>query len=254
MGDIVLPVNFTIKTGDFMIKVKLKDGERKELEALRRQASAKDSEKILMVLLSHDGLSSPEIARRLKRHPHTVRDWLKRFQAQGVKGLQRLFSPGRPNDKREAVKEAILEVLNVDPTSYGYKEFLWNVPLIAHYLKQSKGIVVSNDTIERALKDCGFTYKRPSKSVSPKAPDREAKKAAVGKIVWEIQELLSGGDWEIFALDESHFSTEPYIARGWIKKRWPPKDTRLNAAEKRHILWSIESEDAKILLEKVSKI
>ena len=250
----VLPINITSKTGEIMIKITLKQEERVALENLRRQASSKDSEKILMVLLSQDGFSPPEIAKKLKRHPHTVRDWLKRFQEHGAKGLQRLFSPGRPGEKREAVKKVIHEILATEPTAYGYKEFLWNVSLIAHYLKESHGLTASDDTIERALKDCGFTYKRPSKSVSPKAPDREAKKAAVEKIVSEIQQLVSGGEWEIFALDESHFSTEPYITRGWIKKRWPPKNSRLNATGNRHVLWSIESDDTKILLEKISKI
>lgn len=237
-----------------MIKITLTQEDKKTLEDLRRQASSRDSEKILMVLLSHDGFSPPQIAESLKRHPHTVRDWLKRFQKQGTRGLHRLFSPGRPGEKREAVKDVILKILDVEPTAYGYKEFLWNVPLIAHHLQESHGITASDDTIERALKDCGYTYKRPSKSVSPKAPDKEAKKAAVEKIVLEIQELLSGGEWEIFALDESHFSTEPYIARGWIKKRWPPQDSGLPATGKRHVLWSIASGDTKVLLEKVSKI
>ncbi len=237
-----------------MIKIKLNEEEVVTLKRLRRQASSKDSEKILMVLLSHEGLSPPAIAKRLQRHPHTVREWLRRFQSQGTKGLQRLFSPGRPGEKRKAVKEVITEILAAEPTFYGHKEFLWSVPLIVYHLKNNRDITASDDTVERALKDCGFSYKRPSKSVSPKAPDRETKKAAIEKIVSEIKELMSGGEWEIFALDESHFSTEPYIARGWIKKRWPPENFRINEARERHILWSIESNDTKILLEKISKV
>ncbi len=237
-----------------MIKVQLKQEDIVVLERLRGQASSKDSEKILMVLLSHEGHSPPDIGRRLKRHPHTVRDWLKRFQSMGIKGLQRRFSPGRPSEKRQAIKEVLTEILENEPTFYGYKEFLWNVPLIVHYLTNKRGIVSSDDTVERALKDCGFSYKRPSKTVSSRAPDRETKKAAIEEIVSQIRELMSGGEWEVFALDESHFSTEPYIARGWIKKRWPPEDLGTPQERKRHVLWSIESKDTKILLEKISPI
>ena len=237
-----------------MIKIQLTEKEIIKLKKLRKQASSNDSEKILMVLLSHEGFSPPSISKRLKRHPHTVRQWLKRFQSQGLMGLQRHFSPGRPDEKRKAVKEILTEILSVEPTFYGYKEFLWSVPLIVHYLKNSCDTVVSNDTVERALKAIGFSYKRPSKSVSPKAPDKETKKATVEKIVSEIKELMAGGEWEIFALDESHFSTEPYIVRGWIKKRWPPENCGSDKTRKRHVLWCIESKDTKILLEKISTV
>jgi len=34
-----------------------------------------------------------------------------------------------------------------------------------------------------------------------------------------FKDRLSKGETEIYALDESHFSTEPYLVRGWFKKR-----------------------------------
>ena len=51
------------------------------------QTSAKDSEKALMALLSNEGKSIPEIALMLKRNQHTIRDWLKRYKTQGIKGM-----------------------------------------------------------------------------------------------------------------------------------------------------------------------
>ena len=84
-----------------IVKIQLSDKQRKELENFRRQASSKDSEKALMVLMNADGKSAPHIAKLLKRHPHTVRDWLNRYKACGIKGLNRKYSPGRPNEKRK---------------------------------------------------------------------------------------------------------------------------------------------------------
>ena len=70
-----------------MIKVQLTQEQRTELENFRRQASSKDTEKALMVLMSADGRSVGDISTTLKRNPHTVRDWLKRYQKKGLVGL-----------------------------------------------------------------------------------------------------------------------------------------------------------------------
>ena len=67
-----------------MIKVQLTREQCTELENFRRQASSKDTEKALMVLMSADGQSVGDISAALKRNPHTVGDWLKRYQKKGL--------------------------------------------------------------------------------------------------------------------------------------------------------------------------
>ena len=70
-----------------MIRVQLKDEERKQLVEYRQRASAENSERALMVLMNYDGASADKIAETLKRHPHTVRTWLKRYQGDGNRGF-----------------------------------------------------------------------------------------------------------------------------------------------------------------------
>ena len=237
-----------------MIRVDLSETDKRQLENLRRQASAKDSEKILMVLLNAEGKSPPEIGNMLKRHAHTVRDWLKRYIQGGSAELKRRYSPGRPTEKRDIVIKAIEEVLSSSPQTYGYPEAVWTIPLLSHYLEVELKIKVSGDTIERSLKQSGFSYKRPSKAVSAKAPSKEEKAAVIARLIEEIKALLKEPDWEVYTLDESHFSTEPYLIRGWFKKRWPPSDSGFASAGAKHLLWLLETKDTKILLEKVSRI
>jgi len=234
-----------------MIKIKLTEQERKRLEKYRSQASSENSEKALMIIMSAEGHSPIRIAETLKRNPHTVRKWLKQYEKEGENGLQRQYSPGRPNDARKQVQNAIEHILEKSPLDFGYQESLWTVSLMVHYLNTLKGFTVSEDTVGRALRDMGYTYKRPAKCVSDNAPTKEEKLKQVQKIIAEIQELQNSGDCEIFALDESHFSTEPYLVRGWQKKRWPPSDTNIDAQRKSHVLWLFESENEKFLLEKI---
>ena len=236
-----------------MIKIKLTQANRLELESFRYQASSKDSEKALMVLMNAGGQSVADISSSLRRNPHTVRDWLKRYKASGLSGLSRKFSPGRPDKKRGKVKKRIKEILSSPPELYGYMDKVWSVPLIAHNVKESLKISVSNDTVKRALKNMGYTYKRPSKSPPAKAPSREEKAAAINKMINEIKEIAANEESEIFALDESHFSTEPYLVQGWFFKRWPPRDTHQQSPRKSHVLWLLEHENTKILLEKIKQ-
>jgi transposase len=235
-----------------MIKVQLTQEQRTGLENFRRQASSKDTEKALMVLMSADGRSVGDISATLKRNPHTVRDWLKRYQKKGLAGLSRKYSPGRPDEKRNKVKERIEDIVPNPPSHYGYMDNVWTVPLIAHDIEKKLNISVSTDTVIRALKNLGYSYKRPSKTLPLKAPSREEKNAAVEKIVQDVREITQDQESVIYALDESHFSTEPYLVQGWFKKRWPPWNTNFPKKGKSHILWLLESPNTKILLEEIT--
>ncbi len=234
-----------------MIKIELSHAQQYELENFRRQASSKDSEKALMILLSNDGKMVSEIAVMLKRNQHTVRDWLKRYQSQGIKGLYRNFSPGRPGTLREKIKEHISKKIKEPPSSFGYQDSAWSVPLITFDINKNLDVKTSSKTVTRALKNMGYVYKRPSKTVPGHAPGKQKKKEAVQALVGEILKLLEQEEGVIYALDESHFSTEPYLIRGWFFKRWPPQDRDTKKKGKPHVLWMFKYKDTKILLEKV---
>jgi len=235
-----------------MIRITLTDFQRRELENFRRQSSSKDSEKALMVLLNAGGASIPVIAESLKRNPHTVRLWLKRYIEKRLSGLSRMYSPGRPRNKKDLVKSHAREILPHSPQDYGYLDTVWTVPLIVYDLKKTKQIDASDDTVTRSLKEMGYTYKRPSKR--PAGHDRiskEEKIAVIDRICNNIKELSNKEDSVIYALDESHFSTEPYLVRGWFFKRWPPPNNNTGKKGECHVLWMLESQDVKILLEEV---
>lgn len=232
-----------------MIFVQLTEDKKKELEDFRKQASSKNSEKCLMVLMSNEKKSPVKIASILKRNPHTVRLWLKRYIEAGIEGLQRRYSPGRPRAKRKKAAPIIQKLLESSPLDYGYQDRVWTIPLIVHHLKVKHKLTVSEDTVTRYLKESDYVYKRPAKTVSANAPSKEEKRKAISKIIAEIHDLQQTEDCQIFALDESHFSNEPYLVRGWQKKRWPPSDPKFTEAGTSHLLWLLEFCHTKVLLE-----
>lgn len=234
-----------------MVKITLSAPEYDELIRVKSQPSSEASERALMVLMSHEGKSPPQIAKALKRNGHTVRDWLKRYQKNGIKGLYRNYSPGRPASLRLEVESKIDSIIESSPMDYGYPISLWTVLLLQDYLKK-EGVEASEDTIERALKRRGYRYKRSAKTTPVKAPSKEEKKEAVSKIISEIEDELKKGPCEVFALDESHFSTEPYVVSGWQKKLWPPPNTNPKQEGEDHNVWLLEFSNKKVLLEELS--
>jgi len=234
-----------------MIRVQINQEEQRELERYRRQSSSRNSEKALMVLMNAGGDSAEAIAKKLQRNPHTVRMWLKRYLAGGIRGLERRFPPGRPPDKREQSKSVIEGILAKSPQEAGYPDLVWSIPLICHHLQVAYGIQVSEDTVIRGLKSLGYTYKRPCKTVPPQAPSVQEKRAAIEEMIRAIEKLLRERECEVLILDESHFSTEPYLVRGWFKKRWPPSDSRFQKKRKLHHIWLLKFEERAFLLEAI---
>ena len=234
-----------------MVRIKLSEDQVRELNKIRRKTDDPRTERALVILMSNDGISPPKITKQLKRHYNTIIEWLKRYQKYGVDGLNRHYSPGRPSERNIFLKPLLEECLELQPIDYGYPEEYWDTRLFQRLCKEKTGRYFSFDTIERALHDAGYVYKRPRKTVPEKAPSKEEKKATVLSIIEDIKQILEKEETEILVLDEAHFSTEPYVIRGWQKRGEPffPKDI----FEKRecHSVWCIQYQQLSFHLEKV---
>lgn len=230
-----------------MIRIKLSNEERNELIKLREGSISENSEKALMVLLSSQGYSPIEISKIVKRNPHTVRLWLKRYKNFGIEGLQRKYSKGRPPDIREKSMEVISMIIGDKPIFYGFKSNSWTAQMIVDFLKREK-IEVSVDTVRRALKRLGYSFKRPSKSVPRNAPSRSEKLKQIEKMISEIKSIIEREDCEIFCLDETHFSLDPYLSRGWIKIG-EKKTSIAEKTRKKNNIWCVKYQNKTYILE-----
>ncbi len=203
-----------------MIKISLTKEERFKLNQIRSQTSKKGSEKALMILMNGEGKLSSEISKTLKRTVKTVRDWLNRYKTEGITGLERKYSPGRPPKKRDKAKDRLGELLKRSPKEYGYCDTTWTIGLLMHDLEKHFSDKISKNTITRALHDLGFSYKRSRKKASTDTMSDEQKRIAFEEMLTKIKELTTDKkDFEIYAMDESHFSTAPYLTRGWFLKK-----------------------------------
>ena len=91
--------------------------------------------------------------------------------------------------------------------------------LLVHDLENHFCEKISERTITRALHDLGFSYKRSRKKASTDTISDEQKRIAFEEMLGKIKELTDKEECEIYALDESHFSTAPYLSKGWFLKK-----------------------------------
>lgn len=198
-----------------MIRMSLNAKEQSALNRLRLTKNSNIGERAHYVLLSGDGKSVKEIATQLSRNEHTIRLWLKRYKTEGISGLETHQKPGRPVKKAVIIESQLEELLNKSPQDYGYQEAGWQISILRHWFEK-QGLSACDNTLAKALNKLGFVYKRFSKTLPENAPSADEKKVRINAIVDEIGKH-SARDIEVLFVDESHFSNQPYVSRGWFK-------------------------------------
>lgn len=198
-----------------MIKMSLTEEEQEALNRLRRNQNTKVVERAHYILLCNEGKSIPQIAAHLSRNHHTIRLWIKRYEEAGIAGLINHKNTGRPAKKAPAIELEIDELLSKSPQEYGYQEAGWQLNLLRDWFSK-KGIEACDNTLVKSLNKLGYVYKRFSKTMPIGAPSPAEKEERIMEIVEAIGKEPKE-DVEILFADESHFSNQPYVSRGWFK-------------------------------------
>lgn len=231
------------------IRIQISESERQELFLLRQKSGDYRSERALAVLHCADGKRPRQIADMLKRSSQAICQWLHAYQKDGLAGLDKDYSPGRPSVRKEKLIPHLSEYLAKSPRDFGWGEDVWSVKVLMAQFKKENGFAISRYTIIRALYDGGFTAKRAKKTTPAHAPSKEEKLQRVQEIASEIAGLRCNGDVDVMFLDESHFSTDPYVVRGWSKRGQPffPPDS--DETRELHDIWGIRAGKRWFLLE-----
>jgi transposase len=135
-----------------------------------------------MVLLSAEqGLTPGEIAVIVRHNDQTVRNWLKRYQAEGIPGLEDAPRSGAPGRVTAAYKEQLVTTVRQRPRSLGQPYSLWTLQRLADYMAEEAGIRVSPRSVGRYLKAADIVLSRPQHKVSSPDPEYEVKKRRLKK-------------------------------------------------------------------------
>ena len=150
--------------------------QRGRLYELRRDPSlqSRERDRVEALLLSADGMRVPRLARQFGCCEATVRRWLHRFAADGLRSLRHQPRGAGPNvARRQAVRRALNGLLRRKRT--------WTAAQLAEVLAAEKGIVMRPRTVRKYLQLMGARYVR-TKYVLRHRQDRTEAAAARVKL------------------------------------------------------------------------
>jgi transposase len=156
----------------------LSDDEVEVLEQLHRKTNDADvRSRCDMILLSNDGLSPPQIAKRVRFSRSTVVRFIQRYETEGRQGLYTKPRSGRPRRVTPEYEAKLLAAVEEEPRSLGLPFSNWTTANLASYMAQQTAIVMSPRQVEHYLKVHDWRLRRPVRTVKHKQdPDLVAEK------------------------------------------------------------------------------
>jgi len=152
-----------------------------EVEALeqlyRSTKDVRQRTRAQMILLAGEQrMTAPAIAKIVRENDQTVRNWLKRWMAEGIEGLKDRPMPGAPSKITKGYEEQLLFAVRRRPRSLGQPYSMWTLQRLADYLAEQTGIRASYETVRLLLKAGEIVLSRPQHKISSPDPEYLVKK------------------------------------------------------------------------------
>ena len=156
----------------------LKPKELAEIEkAIRQDKRAEVRQRAMAIRLLHLGHKPEAVAEQQLVSLPTIYNWHKLWREQGVEGLANKKKPGRPANATEVYCQKLEEILEKEPSAYGYQFAIWTADRLRAHLEKETGILLSEGRFRALLKKRGYRYRRPKHDLSH-LQDEKAKKRA----------------------------------------------------------------------------
>jgi transposase len=129
-------------------------------ELLRsRTAPVRLVERARIVRAAADGRSAPAIAAALGCSRPTVYAWIRRFNAQGLAGLEERPRAGRPPTYTAAERAAVVAAALTAPKELGLPFACWTLDRLEAYLNEQEGIAIKRSRIDELLHAEGLRWR-----------------------------------------------------------------------------------------------
>jgi transposase len=143
-------------------------------DEIRRSEQSRYDHRLHGVLLVAQGMTCPQVAALLGDSPHTVVNWVQRFEIRGFGGLSEGERSGRPS-RLSAQQMTIVEAaLREDPSRSGLKTHMWDGPTLSAFLRQSFGVSLRVRQCQRMFRQLGFRLRKPRPEVAKADPQLQA--------------------------------------------------------------------------------
>ncbi len=138
-----------------MQKLSIKHSKRKEKivwKEIMRSKEARYGHRLHGILSMCRGLNCYESAAVWGSSPRSLEYWVRRFDENGVDGLQEKKRPGRPSGLKSDDFKQLRKELAADPILCGFPERQWNGRMLGEHLGKSYKVRLSVRHCQRLLK------------------------------------------------------------------------------------------------------
>jgi transposase len=152
--------------------------EQNELETLYRQTKdvrLRERTQIILLASQHQ-MTAPQISAIVLRNDQTVRNWIRRFNAEGIAGLYDEPRAGAPAQVTSAYRDRLLEIVRQRPRALEQPYSLWTLQRLSDFMAEETGLRFSKATMSRLLAKHDIVLSRPQHKVSSPDPDYKVKK------------------------------------------------------------------------------
>ena len=153
----------------------------------------------------------------------TLFRWLRRFNIDGQRGLQRRVGSGRPRLLATLDMEAINDIVLEPASAFGFETDLWTVGRLRRVIREQYGVTLSPDTVWRRLREAGFTYQKPERryfEVNEEARE-EWLRVDAPRIRADVQKFRA----ILYFQDESNVSLTAFLGKTWGFRGQTPQVT-----------------------------
>lgn len=145
--------------------IRVREMTTEETETIKRLAHSRTEparlvERATMLWLSQQGKSIKVVAEAVRVNPATVRLWIKRFNAQGLTGLEDTARCGRPATYTPAEVGAVIAAALTNPQTLGLPFGSWTLDRLEAYLNEQQGIAIKRTRIDDILLAEGLRWRK----------------------------------------------------------------------------------------------
>jgi transposase len=142
-------------------------------DEIRRSEESRYDHRLHGVLLVAQGMTCPEVAGLLGDAARSVENWVRRFEAEGLAGLQEGERPGRPCRLDSQQLAEVDAVLRKTPREVGMSGNLWDGKTLAAWIKRQYGTRLGVRQSQRLFRQLGFRLRKPRPMVAQADPERQ---------------------------------------------------------------------------------
>ena len=148
--------------------IKLRTLTNEEAAEIRRLAASRTEPfrlvqraRIIAAMMDNPNLYASEAGKQVGyRSPIMGVTWVKRFNAEGLTGLQDRKRGGRKPTHSQAVRSALISLALQKPKTLEYPFKLWTLERLQRAFEERQGVHLSDSTIWTWMAEEGFAWKR----------------------------------------------------------------------------------------------